>query len=600
MVIALIAVGLVAGSVVGVSATDSRPDTYSFFASADASQARTRTPRETIEVGLRFSSSGTGTLNAVRFLKARGDVAHHRVTVWSADGSRLATALSADESRSGWQEVALAQPVQVQPGQSYVVSYRTNRYEVTRDYFSGPLTAGPLSLSEAAAVYAYGDGQFPTRSWRRSNYWVDVVFQSVAAGPALPTPTPTPSSPSPSATPAPTASPTPVPTPTTSTPTAPPSVLALPRVPWEGGPSYYDSYTQAKASGWSDPKRFPIGVWYESVLSDADAQQDVANGLNTYVELTADSDLSAVRRNGMSAIISQQYSNRGNESVAWLLGDEVDMTNGPGSGYTEMQRLLSNYPANDGRMHYANFGKGVTLWESDSEAGKFVNDYTTAVSNDLYWYTDPYICPGPGEDPPMGVTAATCRRAANYGLTMDRMRYLDGLDGKRQPIYAFVEVGHPFTQADAPTITAEQIAGAVMNSLIHEARGVIYFNHDFGGPCISQHVLRDQCGDAVRPTVRQVNTEIATLAPVLNTQSYKWTANPGLDTMLKAYDGSYYLFAMPGRTGGTGSQELTLPAGLSGSSAEVLFEGRSVPISGGAIQDVFAKESSYHIYKITP
>jgi len=373
---------------------------------------------------------------------------------------------------------------------------------------------------------------------------------------------------------------------------------AWPRVPWEGGVRYYAAFPQAEASGWSDPKHFPTGVWFESVLSDADALSDKVNGLNTYVELTADTDLGAVRRNGMSAMISEQFGNRGNESVAWLLGDEVDMTHGPENGYAEMQRLGGRYPADDGRMRYANYGKGVMFWESDTEASRFVNEYTTVVSNDIYWYTDPHVCGAPGEDPPAGVTAATCRRAANYGLTMDRMRYLDGLDGRRQPVFAFVEVGHPFTEADAPTITGEQIAGAVLNSLIHEARGIIYFNHNFGGPCLSQHVLRDRCGDAVRPTVAELNSRIAALAPVLNTQSYVWMFNPDLDTMLKTYGGSYYVFAMLGRTGVPGAQRLTLPPGSTGSVAEVLFEGRSVPIAGGAIQDVFAQESSYHIYRI--
>jgi hypothetical protein len=265
-----------------------------------------------------------------------------------------------------------------------------------------------------------------------------------------------------------------------------------------------------------------------------------------------------------------------------------------------MKRLSDRLPAGDDRMRYANFGKGVMFWQSDSEAQRFVNDYTSVVSNDIYWYTDPNVCGSSSEGPSIGITKANCRRAANYGLTMDTMRKLDGADGKRQPVYAFVEVGHPFTEDDAPTITADQIAGATVNSLIHEARGILYFNHNFGSPCISQHVLRDSCGNAVRPAVTELNKRITSLAPVLNTQSYEWKFNPKLDTMLKAHDGSYYVFAMPGRDGGTGAQTLTLPTGIGGATAEVLFENRSVAITGGAIVDTFSQEFSYHIYKITP
>ena len=85
-----------------------------------------------------------------------------------------------------------------------------------------------------------------------------------------------------------------------------------------------------------------------------------------------------------------------------------------------------------------------------------------------------------------------------------------------KPIWNFVEVGHPFTENDAPTIQAAAIRAAVWHSLIAGARGILYFNHNFGGPCQSQHVLRDSCGAAVRPTVKAVNEQIKRLAPVLN------------------------------------------------------------------------------------
>ncbi len=377
----------------------------------------------------------------------------------------------------------------------------------------------------------------------------------------------------------------------------------------------------ANAEGWTNHNFFPIGVWYESVLTQHDIDLDRGAGLNTYVVLTSNSDLSLVRRNGMFAVVDTDVPGQGAETTAWELNDEVDMWAGPGTstwtgnypgegqicvggkldcGFDVLRRLSAKLPTGDGRMRYANFGKGVMFWESDSDASQFVNGYTSLFSSDIYWYTDPNVCLSSSEGPSIGVAASTCRRAANYGLTMQRMRHVDALDGKRQPIWAFVELGHPFQEASAPTITAPQIAGAVMNSLINEARGIIYFNHSFGGPCITQHLLRDACGAAVRPTVTELNKRIISLAPVLNTQSYVWTFNHHLDTMLKEYAGSYYLFAMPGRTGGTGTQGLTFPPGLIASQAQVLFENRTVPISGGVITDNFASEHSYHIYKITP
>lgn len=238
------------------------------------------------------------------------------------------------------------------------------------------------------------------------------------------------------------------------------------------------------------------------------------------------------------------------------------------------------------------------LWESDAQASRFVNDYTTVVSNDIYWYTDPNIC---GEMQNfLGLPSSTCRLAANYGVTMDKMRRLDGLDGKRQPVWAFIEVGHPFTESSAPSIQPNQIAGAVMASIIHEARGILYCNHSFGGPCISQHALRESCYSAQRAKVKETNQRIKELAPVLNTQSYAHVFNANLDTMLKGQSGSYYVFAMLGRARAPGSYSFSLPAGLSASSVQVLYENRNLPVTGGSFSDSFAAEYTYHIYKITP
>jgi hypothetical protein len=386
-----------------------------------------------------------------------------------------------------------------------------------------------------------------------------------------------------------------------------PAVLGLPRVPWAGGPAYYARFPAA-AAGWTDPRFFPIGVWFESVIQQDNVDLDKAAGLNTYVELTDTSKMALVRSNGMFAILSKPLPGYGSETVAWLITDEADMTYGPGSdpwtgrdgwntcipiqdehgqcGYSVMQALSDRLPK-DGRPRYANFGKGVLVWESDAEAERFVNNYTDFTSADLYNYTDPHQ---PPED----------RRAAQYGALIDRMHKLDATDGNRQPIWAFIEVGHPFTENDAPTINGDQIAGAVWNSLIHEARGIIYFNHNFGGPCISQHVLRDKCGAAIRPTVTEVNRQITELAPVLSTQSYQWTFHPALDTMLKEHDGSYYVFTMPGPGSRTGNYTLALPEGVRGTHAEVLYENRQVPIGPAGLTDSFDAEYQYHIYRITP
>jgi hypothetical protein len=397
--------------------------------------------------------------------------------------------------------------------------------------------------------------------------------------------------------------------------------LNLPRVAWEGGPSHYAQYPSMKNTSFTDPNFFPTAVWYESVLSQGDVDKDKQAGLNLYVELVdAPQTADLLRKNGMYAF-SGGLPNGGSETVASLLTDEADMFYGAGwdkwsgregwntcipiqdqggkCGYTLMQQFVDKAPKN-GNPLYANYGKGVMLWESDAEASVFVNQFQQIVSNDLYFYTDTNICGGESQTW-LGIPTNQCRRAANYGFTMDKMRRLDAMDGKLQPIYAFVEDGHPAGESTSPTITGDQMAGAVFNSLIHEARGVIYFNHSFGGPCQSQHVLRD-CGlTTIRPKVIETNSRIKQLAPILNSQSYQYSFNPNLETMLKEYNGNYYIFAMQKRSAQTsGTFNFTLPSGMTASKVEAMFENRTVPVSGNSFSDNFAAEYSYHVYKVTP
>lgn len=420
----------------------------------------------------------------------------------------------------------------------------------------------------------------------------------------------------------------------------------LPTVAWEGGPAYWEQWPSTKP--WANPSFFPIGVWFESVTQQSDVDLDKAAGLNTYVELTSNSSASLLRANGMWDVTDSPLAGNGSENVGWLIADEADMLyrsgydrwsgadgwdtcipiqdDGGRCGETVMATKKAHLPQN-GQPFYANFGKGVMFWEStttcarnqpmpchppsNSEAGQFVNGgYTNWISDDNYWYTDNDLCTGgqggvlmAGKGPVdasgrHSLTPAQCHRASNYGLTVDKIRQLDAAGSEYQPVWAFVEVGHPWSGNTGRTITGPQIQGAVMNSLIHGARGIIYFNHNFGGPCLSQHVLRDNCGTAVRPYVTAVNQQITALARVLNTQSYRWTFNPRLDTMLKqTSDGTHYVFAMQ-KTGTSGDYTFTLPAGIHATSATVMHEDRTVAISGDTFTDSFASEESYHIYKI--
>src|SRR5215210_3396845 len=194
----------------------------------------------------------------------------------------------------------------------------------------------------------------------------------------------------------------------------------------DGGPGYFSQFANSLPT---DVNFFPIGVWFESILSQSDIDQDKAIGLNTYVVLTGNSNLSLLQPNGMYAILQQSEwkTNQGPIAnpnvVGWELSDEIDMQQGPGAGYTSLTNIMNSLP-NDGRMTYNNYGKGVMFWETDNQAQQFVNNFQDVTSADTYWFTDPNIDSQweggallNGSTRPL--TEAETRLAANYGYTVD-------------------------------------------------------------------------------------------------------------------------------------------------------------------------------------
>jgi hypothetical protein len=372
----------------------------------------------------------------------------------------------------------------------------------------------------------------------------------------------------------------------------------------DGGPDYYSRFANSLPS---DPNYFPLGVWFESVTSQADINLDKEAGLNLYIVLTANSNLSLVERNGMRAIL-QQSEWRNNQTAinsravaGWELFDEIDMRQGPSTGYTTLSNILAQLP-NDGRMRYNNYGKGVMFWAREAEAARFVNEFQQVVSNDTYWFADPNVSRGSeggkllnGGRP---LTPTQTRRAANYGYTVDRMRFLH-MNGK--PTWNFVEVGWPYTETaagGARAIAPAEVRGAVWHSIIAGARGIIYFNHSFGGPNQTQHALREPAYAAVRAAVQSTNQLIAQLAPVLNAPFADGfaSAGPSVRTMAKVHRNKYYVFA-GSKENVSSTPTLTL-SGVTSGTATVIGENRTIPISNGRFSDSFGDGNAIHIYRI--
>src|SRR5690606_5071407 len=131
-----------------------------------------------VYLGMRFSSSQSGTIIGMRFYKGLGDGGTHVGTLWSSTGTQLASATFTAETNSGWQTVIFSNPVQISAGTTYVASYLSHgHYANTENYFTSSKTNGPLTAPAGNGYFIYSDTTaFPTQASNGINYWVDVIF----------------------------------------------------------------------------------------------------------------------------------------------------------------------------------------------------------------------------------------------------------------------------------------------------------------------------------------------------------------------------------------------------------------------------------------
>ena len=114
-------------------------------------------PDSAVEVGVKFYSDVGGAIKGIRFYKSTANTGPHTGSLWSSDGTLLATANFTNETASGWQQVNFATPVSILKDTIYVASYHTNsaHYSADENYFSSigadnsPLHATVTDLSSS-------------------------------------------------------------------------------------------------------------------------------------------------------------------------------------------------------------------------------------------------------------------------------------------------------------------------------------------------------------------------------------------------------------------------------------------------------------------
>ena len=138
-----------------------------------------------VEVGVEFTATKAGSVEALRYFQVSGRAAPRSVTLWSAAGKQLARAKigrkGAKPKKAGWRTVVLDDPVLLTAGRSYVASYylpggkaaRTPGFYKKKSWSSGPLRAKRADNGR----YAFSSkSRFPKKVDRGVNFYADVRF----------------------------------------------------------------------------------------------------------------------------------------------------------------------------------------------------------------------------------------------------------------------------------------------------------------------------------------------------------------------------------------------------------------------------------------
>ena len=132
---------------------------------------------QAFELGTKFTADDSGSITGLKFYKSPANTGTHKGTLWSTAGQALASVTFSNETAEGWQVAALATPVAITRGTTYIVSYHTNvgHYAYDATYFQSKYDRAPLHVPANGGVYLAGASGFP-RTAQNANYWVDVVF----------------------------------------------------------------------------------------------------------------------------------------------------------------------------------------------------------------------------------------------------------------------------------------------------------------------------------------------------------------------------------------------------------------------------------------
>lgn len=174
--VAMATLALAVTSLTAVPAQAATP--RSLFTVADRPVTAGVSSSRTANVGVRFSTTSSGVITAVKFYRGPRQTKSYVASVWSAKSKRLAKVTFRASTTVGWQTAMLKTPVKVKAKTTYFVSYLATggHYPVTKGAFARSFSHDGITVPKSGGRYTYSrSSKRPTHS-SKTNYFVDVVF----------------------------------------------------------------------------------------------------------------------------------------------------------------------------------------------------------------------------------------------------------------------------------------------------------------------------------------------------------------------------------------------------------------------------------------
>lgn len=358
----------------------------------------------------------------------------------------------------------------------------------------------------------------------------------------------------------------------------------------------------ARPGLYDDSNFFPVAVWLQS---PGNAKRYKAAGINLYVGLwqgPTEAQLAELKAADMRVICDQNEVGLKHIDnpliVAWMHGDEPDNAQAvvkdgkqawgppipPAKIIADYHEVKKRDPS---RPVFLNLGMGVAWdgWYGRGERTNKPEDYPQYVKGGDIISFDIY---------PVADKHKDVRN--NLWLVARGVERLVEWTGGKKPVWSCIEC----TQINADQkATPYQVKAEVWMALIHGARGLIYFVHEWQ-PKFNEHALLDDL--EMLSGVTAINKQIHALAQVLNSPTLPTVKTESSNkavpvaTMLKRHDGATYLFAVAMRDGATDAT-FTLPGVPRDAEVEVIGEERTLRLRDGRLTDAF-KGYEVHLYRI--